>query len=39
MELHPAFIGHAKTYRIVADLVNLGFRVEREEAGTFLFLR
>ena len=39
MELHPAFIGHAKTYQIVADLINLGFRVEREEGGTFLFLR
>ncbi len=39
IELHPGFIGHARTYRIVADLVNLGFRVEREEAGTFLFLR
>ncbi len=39
VELHPGFIGHAKTYRIVADLVNLGFRVEREEGGTFLFLR
>lgn len=39
IELHPAFIGTAKTYQIVADLVNLGFRVEREEGGTFLFLR
>jgi len=39
IELHPNCIGHAKTYQIVADLVNLGFRVEREEGGTFLFLR
>lgn len=39
IELHPNFIGHAKTYQIVTDLVNLGFRVEREEGGTFLFLR
>ncbi len=39
IELHPAFIGHAKTYQIVADLVNMGFRVERETGGTFLFLR
>ena len=39
IELHPAFIGHRKTYQIVADLVNLGFHVEREEGGTFLFLR
>lgn len=39
MELHPAFIGYPKTHRIIADLVNLGFRVERELAGTYLFLR
>lgn len=39
IELHPGVIGHAKTYRIVAELVNLGFRVEREAGGTFLFLR
>lgn len=39
IELHPGVIGPAKTYRIVADLVNLGFFVEREEGGTFLFLR
>ena len=39
IELHPDFIGHAKTYQIVTDLVNLGFQVEREEGGTFLFLR
>jgi FkbM family methyltransferase len=39
IELHPAFIGHAATYRIVADLINLGFRVEDETGGTFLFLR
>lgn len=39
IELHPGVIGHAKTYRIVSDLVTLGFRVEREEGGTFLFLR
>jgi len=39
MELHPRFIGTTKTYQIVADLVNLGFRVERELGGTFLFLR
>ncbi len=39
VELHPAFIGHARTYQIVADLINLGFRVEQEHGGTFLFLR
>jgi FkbM family methyltransferase len=39
MELHPHLSGHAQTYRIVADLVNLGFQVDREEGGTFLFLR
>lgn len=39
VELHPQVIGHARTYRIVADLVNLGFQVESEEGGTFLFLR
>ncbi|MEI7730747.1 MAG: FkbM family methyltransferase [Verrucomicrobiota bacterium] len=39
IELHPHCIGHAKTYQIVADFVNLGFHVEREEGGTFLFLR
>ena len=39
MELHPEIIGHAKTYQIVTDLVNLGCRVERELGGTFLFLR
>ena len=39
VELHPGFIGHAATYRIVGDLLNLGFHVEREEGGTFLFLR
>jgi len=39
MELHPAVIGTAKTYQIVADLINLGFQVEREDGGTFIFLR
>lgn len=39
IELHPHIIGHAKTYQIVADLISMGFRVEREESGTFLFLR
>ncbi len=39
VELHPDFIGHRATYRIVGELLNLGFHVEREEGGTFLFLR
>lgn len=39
VELHPNFIGHQATYRIVGELLNLGFHVEREEGGTFLFLR
>jgi FkbM family methyltransferase len=39
VELHPNFIGHPATYRIVADLVNLGFSVEREEGGTYFFRR
>ena len=39
IELHPNFIGYATTYRIITELVNLGFHVEREEGGTFLFLR
>ena len=39
VELHPALIGHQKTYAIIAGLVNLGFHVEHEEGGTYLFLR
>jgi FkbM family methyltransferase len=39
MELHPHVIGHAPTYQIIANLLNLGFRVELENGGTFLFLR
>jgi FkbM family methyltransferase len=39
IELHPSIIGHAATYRIVAHLINLGFQVEEQMAGTFLFLR
>jgi FkbM family methyltransferase len=39
VELHPDIIGQTKTYQIVADMLNLGFRVEREIGGTFLFLR
>ena len=39
IELHPNFIGATRTYQIIADLLNLGFRVERENGGTFLFLR
>jgi FkbM family methyltransferase len=39
IELHPGVLGTACTYRIISDLVNLGFRVEREADGTFLFIR
>lgn len=39
IELHPSIIGHAATYRIVAHLINLGFQVEEQMAGTFFFLR
>ena len=39
IELHPAFTGHAAAYQIVADLLALGFHVENEMGGTFLFLR
>jgi len=39
IELHPAVIGAATTYRIVTDLVSLGFRMEQEIGGTFFFLR
>jgi len=39
MELHPHVTGFAKTYQIIADLLGLGFHVERENGGTYLFLR
>ncbi|MDB6038272.1 MAG: hypothetical protein JWM99_2113 [Verrucomicrobiales bacterium] len=39
IELHPAVIGQEATYNIVASLIAQGFRVAREESGTFVFLR
>jgi FkbM family methyltransferase len=39
IELHPSVIGQEVTYNIVATLIHLGFRVAREEEGTFVFLR
>jgi FkbM family methyltransferase len=39
IELHPSVIGQETTYNIVANLITQGFRVAREENGTFVFLR
>jgi len=39
IELHPGVIGQEITYNIVAQLINQGFRVAREENDTFVFLR
>ncbi len=39
IELHPTVIGQETTYNIVASLIAQGFRVAREESGTFVFLR
>jgi FkbM family methyltransferase len=39
IELHPKVIGQETTYNIVANLVIKGFRVAREQEGTFVFLR
>lgn len=39
IELHPKVTGQEAAYNIVAGLVGLGFRVAREENGTFVFLR
>lgn len=39
IELHPAFIGFPATYQIIGELLQLGFRVEEETGGTYLFLR
>lgn len=37
MEIHPQVIGVAEQYRIVANLINQGFKVESEDCGTFFF--
>jgi FkbM family methyltransferase len=39
MELHPEVIGYPETYKVVADLMNLGFVVAAEEGGTYAFTR
>ena len=39
IELHPKVIGQEATYNIVATLISKGFRVAREDNGTFVFLR
>jgi FkbM family methyltransferase len=39
IELHPKVLGPEMTYNIVASLISKGFRVAREEQGTFVFLR
>ena len=37
MEIHPHVLGSEKTYDLIAGLVQRGFRVAREEEGTFAF--
>ena len=39
MELHPDVIGYPETYRVIADLMSLGFNVAAEEGGTYAFIR
>ena len=39
MELHPDVIGYPETYRVIADLMNIGFSVAAEEVGTYAFIR
>jgi FkbM family methyltransferase len=39
VELHPKVIGQDSAYNIVANLIQLGFRVARERDDTFAFLR
>ncbi len=39
IELHPEVIGYPETYRVIADLMNLGFTVAAEEGGTYAFIR
>lgn len=39
IELHPHLIGPEKTYDIVSSVVSRGFRVVREQSGTFAFLK
>jgi FkbM family methyltransferase len=39
IEFHPGIIGTETMYEIIAKLVVKGFRVAREEEGTFVFLQ
>ena len=39
LDLHPDRLGLPTTYRIIADLVQEGFAVVAEEAGTYAFVR
>jgi FkbM family methyltransferase len=39
IEIHPSLLGPEKTYELIGSLVNRGYRVAREESGTFVFLR
>ena len=39
IELHPRIIGTERVFRLIADLVNAGFRGVHEESGTAVFLR
>jgi FkbM family methyltransferase len=39
IELHPQVIGQETTYNVISKLIEKGFRVAREEGGTFAFLR
>lgn len=39
IEMHPGVIGPEATYDIISSLIVKGFRVAREEGGTFVFLK
>ena len=39
IELHPTALGPATTYQLIAGLMQRGFQVAREEAGTFAFIK
>lgn len=39
IEMHPKVLGPQKMYEIISNLIVRGFRVAREEEGTFVFLR
>jgi FkbM family methyltransferase len=39
IELHPAALGPEKMYNLIGSLILQGFRVAREESGTFVFIK